>query len=174
MTLPPYPLEVSLIDRRCHGKISIRVRSSGWTQTERFHDQPVGQPPFVEVQTYRFFNMYYYDTKFLTGFISPTIEFLGEERTYDLLNSLDVVFSTRQTAEMLKLSPRYLEKLRRLGEGPKFWRIAVGFGHYQIWYELRDIEAYAEEQKIRPERRGGRRERKSKRCTPKEPIAYTF
>ena len=80
-----------------------------------------------------------------------------------MLNSLDELFSTRQAAEMLKLSPRYLEKLRRQGEGPKFWRIAEGTYPYQIWYELRDIEAYAEEQKNRPERRGGRREHKKQK-----------
>jgi len=165
-SLPPFPLEVSLIDRQCHGKINIRVRNYGYTQTERFHDQPIGQPPFIEVSTYHFGNSEYYDTNHLVGFVSPTIEFLGEERTHDLLNSFGDMFLTRRTAEMLKLSPRYLEKLRRLGEGPKFWRIACGGFYYQVWYELRDIEVYAEEQKTRPERRGGRREcPQSKRCT---------
>ena len=170
-SLPPYPLEVSLVDRCCHGKITVQVRSIGCTQTERFHNPPVGQPPFIEVSTYRFGNSEYYDTNHLVGFISPTIEFLGEEGTYDLLNSLGEMFSTRQAAEILKLSPRYLEKLRRLGEGPKFWRIAEGGCYYQVWYELRDIEAYAGEQRTRPERRGGRRERQKQKVYTHEIVS---
>ena len=158
MSLPPYPLEATLIDQCCHGMINLRVRSYGHTQTKRFHELPVGQPPFIEVQTYRFFSSDYYDTSHLIGFISPTIEFLGEERTYDLVDTLQgKLFSTRQTAEMLKCSPRYLEKLRRQGKGPKFWRIAEGSYPYMVWYELHDIEVYYEELKTRPERRGGRR-----------------
>ena len=64
---------------------------------------------------------------------------------------------------MLGHSARYLEKLRRQGTGPKFWRIADGCFVSSVWYELRDIEAYLEERKIRPERRGGRRKHRKQK-----------
>ena len=162
-TLPPYPLEVSLVDRQCRGKINIRRRSYGYTQTERFHEHPLGEPPFIDVQTYYFCGSYHYDTHQLIGFISPTIEFLGEQGTHYLLDLLGELFTTEQAALLLRRSPRYLEKLRRHGEGPKFWRIADGTYPYEVFYELRDIENYAEAIKNRPERRGGSRKHKKQK-----------
>lgn len=162
--LLPYPQEISLINRRCHGKINVRRRSYGYTQTERFHEYPLGQPPFIEVPICYNFGPIHYTTSELVGFISPTIEFLGEGGTYDLLDSLSELYTTEQAAEILCRSPRYLEKLRRNGDGPKFWRIAEGTFIYEVLYELRDLEDYAEEIKNRPERRGGHRERSKQKA----------
>ena len=168
--LPPYPTTVHLSDRCCHGKIHIRRQGYGFTQTEFFHDQPIGRPPFIEVPIERsvtFYGeaVYSYKTYGLVGFISPTIEFLGEKGTYDLLDKLETLefFQAKEAAAMLGHSARYLEKLRRQGTGPKFWRIADGCFVSSVWYELRDIEAYLEERKIRPERRGGRREHRKQK-----------
>ena len=157
--LPPYPTEISLIDRRCRGKINTRLHGYGYTQTELFHEAPIGEPPYIEVKIKPLFSTYHYDNCDLVGFISPSIEFLGKQGTLNLLDSLGELFTTVEAAEMLKRSPRYLEKLRRQGEGPKFWRIAEGTFSYTVLYERCDIESYADERKVRPEKRGGRRNR---------------
>lgn len=152
----PYCPELLPSNKRCNGTallIGDRV------EVELYHEQAVGQPPFIEVPCkpwYRLFSGellgYYHETGKLVGFASPTLEFLDREVAIPLLENLSLM-TTLDAAEV-GCSPRYLEKLRNLGQGPKFWRVAEGQFIFEVWYDRKDVEAYA------AERRGGYRKRK--------------
>ena len=158
----PYRPDLLPINKSCRGAITI-VRA--YAQAELYHDQPIGEPPFIEVPcepSRKFFTGelmgYEHRTSWLVGFVSPTLEFLNQEDTLKLWNNLEPLL-TWEAAETLGYSARYLEKLRQRGQGPKFWRVAENQEIYEVWYNRRDIEDFTEERKARPERRGGRRKR---------------
>ena len=160
-TPEPYRPDLLPSNRFCHGAITV-IRDFVWA--ELYHDQPIGQPPFVEVvckPERKFFTGelfgYSHDTSGLVGFASPTLEFLSEEDAI-VLRAEIIPMLTFEAAEALGYSARYLAKLRNLGQGPKFWRVAEDQEIYEVWYDRKDVDAYALERKSRAERRGGRRD----------------
>ena len=158
----PYRPDALPANKRCYGSITI-VR--GFAQAELYHDQPIGEPPFIEVPCEPFHRIftgepigYMHETSKLVGFASPTLEFLSQKDTLKLRGDIEPM-KTWEAAEVLGYSVRYLEKLRQRGEGPKFWRVAEDQEIYEVWYDRSDIKDFVEERKTRSERRGGRRER---------------
>lgn len=165
---PAYRSFVHPSDRRCKGRLARKRSCRNHTEGERYFELPTGRPPFVEVRTVQATNFltgepsgsWMFLTEGLVGFIDPFTEFLAVDEVLGLFDSLELL-TTKQAGEVLGCSARYLEKLRRLGRGPRFWRIADGCFSYSVRYERLDLDAYALEKTTRPERRGGRRDRRT-------------